>query len=140
ATVAPTDAPTVAPTDVPTDVPTDTPTDAATSEPTEASTVEPTVETTAVPTVEATQPPTISVFQDDFQDGNLDGWMLTSGWQLGVEGNNLFLTTANPNETATIANLMLGDFSLSARVRITDANHVNLAFDTGAESYVVTLD
>src|SRR5262249_11700034 len=84
--------------------------------------------------------PTISVFQDDFQDGKTDGWTLTPGWQLGVEGDNLFLTTSNPNESATIANLSLDDFSFAARLRIADGNQVNVAFRTGAEGDVVTLD
>lgn len=132
-----TDAATEAPTDAVTETPSETATDTTeTSEPSETPTDVPTETPTALPT----QPPTVSVFQDDFQDANADGWLLTPGWQIGVEGDNLFLTTTAPNETATIDNLSLADFSFAARVRMDEGNAVNIAFRAGAENYTLHVD
>ncbi|MBL8160536.1 MAG: hypothetical protein JNJ61_01015, partial [Anaerolineae bacterium] len=129
-TAAPTDPPlevTAEPTAAPTD-PTAAPT--ATDEPTAAPTSEPT----------PTLPPTVTVFADDFQDADTAGWALTPGWQIGVEGENLFLTTGAPNESALIANLSVADFSFAARTRISDSGRLNIGFRAGAESYTLSID
>jgi len=120
-TTEPTSPPTAETTlEAPTEVPTDVPTEA--------------------PTVTATPSPAITVFTDNLQDGNADGWQLTPGWQIGVEGENLFLTTSAPSEIATIANLVTGDFSFAAQVRLDAGNIANIHFRAGVESYKLALD
>ncbi len=150
-TAAPTEAPseeateaptTDAPAEVPSEEATEAPTAEATTEPTAATeppTVEPTVATDE-PTAIPTEPPALLTFQDDFQDGNTDGWLLTPGWQLTSEGDNLFLSALTPNETATISNIALEHFALAARVRMVAGNTASVAVRVGAENYTVTLD
>jgi hypothetical protein len=135
-TVAPTEAPTnppleatAEPTAAPTEV-TAVPTDVATDEPTATPTSEPT------PTLS----PIVTVFSDDFQDANTEGWTLTPGWQIGVEGKNLFLMTGVPNESASIANLSVADFSFALRARISDGSRLNITFRAGAEAYLLSVD
>ncbi|MBZ0280332.1 MAG: S8 family serine peptidase [Anaerolineae bacterium] len=109
--------------------------------PTAESTAEvPTSVPTEAPTATNTPPPAITVFTDNLQDGNADGWQLTPGWQIGVEGENLFLTTSAPGEIATIANLLTSDFSFAAQIRLDAGNIANIHFRAGVESYKLALD
>lgn len=129
--------PTAEPTAAPTESPTTPPLE-VTAEPSAVPTDAPTLPPTSEPT--PTLPPTVMVFADDFQDADTEGWALTPGWQIGVEGENLFLMTGAPNESAFIANLSVGDFSFAARARISDGGRLNIGFRAGAERYTLSVD
>jgi hypothetical protein len=124
----PVEQPTVVSTDAPTDVPTDV-------VPTEAPT-----DILPTETPVATEIPVVTAFSDDFQDGVLDGWFVTPGWQVGVEGENIFLTTSGAGEVAAVENLSLSDLALAVRARIADGGQAVVRFRVGAEDYAVTLD
>ncbi len=128
--------PTVEPTiDQPTIEPT------AETPPTEP-TIEPTIEQPTVePTTEPTQPPPLLTFQDDFQDGNADGWNFsTAGWQVVSEEGNFFLNALTPNESISVANIALEHFALTTSVRVGAGSTASVVFRAGAENYTVTLD
>lgn len=122
-------------------VPEETPTDAPpplTAEATAGPTAEATPAVPEQPTAVPTQPP--ASFSDDFQDGNADGWLLTPGWAMLNDNGNLFLTTGEPEQAATISAFVVSDFALSARLRLESGKTASVAVRSGAESYVVSLD
>lgn len=138
-TPAPTDEPTLDATEPP--PPTETATQEATADVTPESTQAVTPDaavTEEAPTALPT--PETQLFADDFQDANTEGWMLSPGWGLVQDGENLFLSAATPNETATVTTTAPADFVLSARVRVTWGNKAHIAFRAGVENYLLTLD
>jgi hypothetical protein len=121
-----------------------------TAEPSVEATVEPSAESpteetpveqpTEAPSAEPTTPPAPTTFQDDFQDGSTDNWLLSPGWLVSAEADNIYLSATTPNETATIANLAWEHFSFSARVRIDVGSTANIAVRAGAENYTLVVD
>lgn len=128
------------------ETPAETPTAAVTDEPPPTPAPEITSEPTAEPATPVTEepplPPTPAdvLFQENFQDGDTAGWLLSAGWFIVSLGDNLFLTTAEANQTATIADITPADFALSARLRIEAGQSAHLAFRAGSESYTLALD
>lgn len=116
----------------------------ATPEVTVESPVEPTTEATAdvTPTSEptATPIPADTLFTEDFQDGEADGWLLSPGWYMTGEGDNFYLSALTPNETAAIEGISWTHLLLSVRFRVAAGNSAQIAFRSGAESYIITLD
>ncbi|MBI5669147.1 MAG: S8 family serine peptidase [Chloroflexi bacterium] len=113
------------------------PTVEATGEPTAA----PTAQVTPIVTEQPTAVPTLPTsFSDDFQDGNPDGWLLTPGWGMVNDNGNLFLTTGEPEQVATISAFVVSDFALSARLRVESGKTASVAVRSGAENYTVSLD
>ncbi|MBC7870544.1 MAG: hypothetical protein H7Y09_06865, partial [Chitinophagaceae bacterium] len=135
-----------------------------TPEPTPEITPEvPTPETTdlPVPTPEATQPPVApfptpdvtvtpdvppvlpidpTVYQEDFQDGDATGWLLSPGWALASAENNTYLTTTGAFETATVTGLVGENVAISAKFGLEAGNTANIAFRVGVDNYNVTLN
>ncbi len=110
-------------------------TNEATSEATAEATSTP--EVTAVPTDVPPTPTADSLFQDDFQDGDIASWNTSAGWQIANEDGNIFLNAATPNETATIADLNWAHLLFSARLRIDPANSASITLRSG---YEIVLD
>lgn len=124
----------------------------ATQEPTLEATTEPVVEVTAEATAEPasptpmetpvepprTSPPTDQV-NDDFQDTNTTGWILTDGWQLVTDTlGNVFLSASAPGEIAAVDGLSWAHLLLSARFHIRPGD--TAAVSVRAGSYVIVLD
>ncbi|MDX1995619.1 MAG: S8 family serine peptidase [bacterium] len=113
---------------------TEPPTTAPTGEPTAA----PTETTTTAPTPEVTEEP--NIFTEDFQDGDLSDWLLSPGFTLASEGDNVYLTTTGAFETATIPGLTWQDVSISGKIGLQSGNTANIAFRVGTDNYNVTLN
>jgi len=114
-----------------------------TAEPTQETTLEFTPEVTqeatsdsatAAPpeaTQEITPPPDPNIFQDDFQDSDASGWLLTSGWQITSEAGNNFLTSTSADGSAQIEGYKWPHFLLSAQVTVAEGQTLSLIIRDG---------
>ncbi len=96
--------------------------------------------TTPAATEELTPlPPTLSFFEDNFQDGDYAGWYISADWQVSAEDGNLFLRSASPGQTATVADVRLQNLTFNARVRLGGTDTASIAVRADAERYTVLL-
>ncbi len=140
----------------PTTPPATEPPPESTAEPTSPaeSTAEPTIEpeTTTEPTVEpetTTEPvpttpapsetPVVTLFSDDFQDGNSDGWLATDGWAVVEESGNYYLTTDQPSQRAALS-LDWPHFTMTAQVRVANGAAAHLDARASNAAFAVVLD
>jgi len=135
-TSEPTDAPTEAPVEPPaesTDVvaPSEQPSPTDEAVPTEAPPI-------VIPPLEPTEEP--AFFQEDFQNGDVSDWVLSTGWALASENDNMFLMATTSGETATISGLSWEHVLLSARVGMQPGNAANIAVRSSMESYTVMVN
>lgn len=92
---------------------------------------------TAVPTVD----PASTSFNDPFEDGNTDEWILSPGWALTASEDSMFLRGIVPDSSAAINGIDWPHLNLSARARVQHDNTLEIFVrqDDGG-SYRVTLD
>ena len=130
--------PVIIPTEEATPEPQPQPTAEVTAEPTAEVTQEPPVEiteepTAEVPTAEPTTPPPAppeGVFNDDFQDGDTAGWIISGDWTVVSEGGNSFLSASSAGSAAAI-DVDWGHFLFAAQIRVGADSALRVNFRAG---------
>ncbi|MFQ5858968.1 MAG: hypothetical protein ACE5LU_25490, partial [Anaerolineae bacterium] len=83
------------------------------------------------------------LFDDDFEDGNVDGWSTLSNWDIEQEGDNQVLS-ASGDAFGVAGSLAWVDYSLEARVKVKSGEGVLAGFrlseSTGAYILGMTHD
>lgn len=82
----------------------------------------------------------IVLFQDDFEDGNADGWDLEPGWQVEAEGGN-YVLSGSGHSFARTGDESWRNYSFKARVKLMDdQSGTHLNYRDMCERYFIGFD
>jgi photosystem II stability/assembly factor-like uncharacterized protein len=82
----------------------------------------------------------IILFQDDFEDGNADGWDLEPGWQVEDEGDN-YVLSGSGHAFARTGDESWRNYSFKARVKLMDEQSgTHLNYRDMCERYFIGFD
>jgi len=86
-----------------------------------------TISSSAFPQATQAQEGWTTLFEDDFEDGNADGWQLETGWGVELEGSNHILSGSGHSWAQPTAGHNWTDYRFSLRIKlIQEAVHLNV--------------